>query len=216
MAYEPKITLLWGTPEPAKQVYIAARLAMVDKVDPATIDPVKAARLVQTLYKAGHHAALEHACASLLVRDVSRAFMSQITRHRHLSFTCTSQHYQDYQDFPLVHEGYDLVKATCVQSVQMYEDAIIGGMPKWEARQMLPNAMGVNMVITANATAWAHVLRMRQCMRNVPEMHIFAHQAKWVLKDWFSALFELVKEPCNDGYLNGCREPQPCNTKDYQ
>lgn len=216
MAYEPKITLLWGTPEPAKQIYIAARLAMVSGVDPAAINPTKANNLVQTLYKAGHHAALEHACASLLVRDVSRAFMSQITRHRHLSFTCTSQHYQDYQDFPIIlGEENQKMRDLCNNIVWEYQHIQeTDGIPKYEARQILPNAMGVNMVITANATAWAHVLRMRQCLRNVPEMHIFAHQAKWVLKDWFPALFELVCEPCNDGYLNGCRESQPCNAKD--
>src|SRR5690606_41853392 len=46
----------------------------------------------------GHFSVLEHSSVTFLVRDVSRALLTELTRHRHLSFSVVSQRYVNYAD----------------------------------------------------------------------------------------------------------------------
>lgn len=214
MAYEPRVTRLWATPNPEFVVYIAARMAKEPDATIKHIDCDKAYQLSKTLYKAGHHAALEHVACSFLIRDVSRAFMAQITRHRHLSFTCTSQHFQNYQDYPTVCED-PAISRLSRRIVMEYQELLADGKDKAEARMVLPNSMGVNMVVTGNATAWAHVMRLRLCRVNTQEMQAVAKVLHSGLVAWYPALFTEVHEPCADTYLKECREPHPCHMTRY-
>ena len=118
-----------------------------------------------------------------------------------MSCVCSSQHYQDYRDYPFVcrHECDGAVKS----ALQNYVGIMDGGTPNYEARMALPEAMCVTMSLTANAEAWANVIRRRLCLRNVPEMVIWAVRMLEVLTDWFPELFLHVGANCLE---RGCRE----------
>ena len=54
--------------------------------------------LRRTLFEQGHWSIAEHASATLYFEGVSRAFLAEITRHRHLSFSVLSQRFVNEDD----------------------------------------------------------------------------------------------------------------------
>lgn len=158
------------------------------------------AALLKYLYKAGHHNVFRFAHMTVRVQDVSRAFMAQITTHKHLAHLSSSQHYQNYSKYPRIsYMDDERLQHHFESTMRLYEKLVAEGMPPEEARECLPNSMGVNMFLTANATHWAHILRERLCNRNVKEMRIFAATMHEVLKAWFPDLFNHVGPQCIEG-----------------
>ena len=197
--YNPEIKVLSCTTDPEALVMLAASQAIMK-------DPAKSMAnqdgVIRFCYKAGHGSVLEHAVLSMRVTNVSRNFMAQIRTHRLASFTCSSQHYQDYTDYPHVCPEINdpELMSEFMRSVsdgnKLYERLVAAGVPVYEARYaMLPTAT-VNMIITANAREWARILNLRLCERNVPEMRAFARKANEVLRKWFPSLFNHVGPDC--------------------
>ncbi len=194
------ISVLTQTPNPAEICAMAISQTMVAE---PTGNNIKA---IEFCYKAKHRSVFEHVHLGVRITGASRALMAQLTRHRHVAFTCSSQHYQEYSDYPIVDCGYSgkdddrLVYKACKQSVEAYNSLLAYGLPKEEARMVLPEAMGVNLIMTANARTWAHIMNLRTCERNVPEMHDFALSMYTdVLYPWFPELFKHVGPDCVEG-----------------
>lgn len=110
-----------------------------------------------------HTSVLEHASASFYITGVSRAFLAEITRHRHLSFSVQSQRFVDESDANIVvppairdhvgrvmydiHEGHGEVYGTATEALEdaalsasgTYDalvDALTGaGLPRKQARE---------------------------------------------------------------------------------
>ena len=59
----------------------------------------KLAKFTEMLVDKGHESVLEHICVSIYLKDVSRSFLAQITRHRLVSYSVKSQHYVKHSDF---------------------------------------------------------------------------------------------------------------------
>lgn len=207
--YNPTIDFIRQstTKSPARTVIGAAKLTQTGKFEMQDLS--KPFTLVQSLYKSGHHTPLEFATCTLYLTGVSRAFLAQIRTHRHLSFMSTSQHYQDYSNYPIVCDN-DTVRIISEDSFAVYNTLIHSGTPRHEARMCLPNSAGVNLLISGNARAWADMLRLRLCKRNVPEMVKVAQLIRYKLLAWFPTLFKHVHANCEDLYMNGCREMKPC------
>ena len=204
MYYNPQIEVLSSTQDPAKLVYSVARDSMVNRYsmkEGAESVISSAGKLVQYLYRADHGEPLRFPVLSCRVTGVSRAFMSQIRTWKHMSCVCSSQHYQDYRLYP------SFSRPECAEPIsaamQNYTGLIDRGLPVYEARMVLPEAMAVTINLSANAQAWAYVIRRRLCLRNVPEMVIWAARMRKVLMDWFPELFNWVNAGCNEF---GCRE----------
>lgn len=173
------------------------------------------------LITAEHTSILEHASMSLLASGISRSLLAQVTRQRHFSFTSASQHYQDYRDYPMSlrpdWEAYSIQSANghkeywrakkYAEALQASLDAYIrlielGEKPE-EARQVLPNACTVNLVITANPRALLEFLTVRLCKRNTLEMQIFAEKLKAVCEDWLPEIFKHAVPYCkSNGHCN--------------
>lgn len=131
----------------------------------------------------GHYSVLEHASATFLVRDVSRALLTELTRHRHLSFSVVSQRYVNYADttpvIPPAVTGVDsgtmatnmrmAIEGAYRFSVGQYEELVrklmSQGLKRKQAREaarcVLPNAAPVDMIVTGNMRAWRDVLGKR-------------------------------------------------------
>lgn len=169
-------------------------------------------KLIKFLYTADHRSPLEHVSLSMHVRGVSRAFMAQITRHRLASYTCSSQHYQDYSEYPvapLYCEPYPKEMRQVIEdAMQTYSNVVADGMPKDCARMVLPEAVTVNMIITANAREWAEIMHQRLCKRNTSETLLVAQHMKRLLESWFPELFEFVGPEC---FEDRCKQgPMSC------
>lgn len=138
----------------------------------------------------GHYSVLEHSSVSFLVRDVSRALLTELTRHRHLSFSVVSQRYVDYaRTAPVIPPGL----AHIPEAVRLLEDAYAYALADYEtlvtaltnngakrkaareaARAVLPNAAPVDMVVSGNLRAWRDVLGKRHSVHADAEIQEFA------------------------------------------
>ena len=197
---EPTVTILWATPNPAEVVCMAASQTVKQHPDFNGSIP----SLIGFLYNAEHRSVLEHAVASIRLEGVSRAFMAQITRHRLASYTCSSQHYQNYSKYPVIESEYtERMEMAIDDAMAAYDEAIKNGIPKDVARMVLPEGMTVNMIMTANAREWAEILHQRLCDRNTIETHKVCKEIRLVLYDWFPELFQHVGPQC---YEERCKQ----------
>lgn len=141
------------------------------------------------IIRQGHFSVLEHSSATFLVQGVSRALLTELTRHRHLSFSVVSQRYVDYADtepvippavvgtdaeIPL-RMAYGDATVLYAETVQMLTDAGLSRKAAREAaRAVLPNAAPVDMVVTGNFRAWRDVLAKRWHVAADAEIREFA------------------------------------------
>ncbi|WP_327294426.1 FAD-dependent thymidylate synthase [Streptomyces sp. NBC_01197] len=163
-----------------------------------------------------HFSVLEHASVTFLVRDVSRALLTELTRHRHLSFSVVSQRYVDYSktepvippaikntDFPegLVYEVYEVAVATYEHLVQnLTERGFTRKQAREAARSVLPNAAPVDMVVTGNLRAWRDTLQKRHSVHADAELQKFAHKVLMHLKEIAPNSFsDIPDEPYGSG-----------------
>lgn len=138
----------------------------------------------------GHFSVLEHASVTFLVRGVSRALLTELTRHRHLSFSVVSQRYVDYSKtepvIPPALEGDGVSKSYLEdayrEAIGTYEVLVSRLMEKGlrrkqareAARAVLPNAAPVDMVVTGNLRAFRDVLHKRHSVHADAELQEFS------------------------------------------
>lgn len=132
--------------------------------------------LNRTLRKQGHWSISEHATATLYFTGVSRAFLTELTRHRHLSFSVESQRFINANDANIVmppavreldKEDQDWFLLLAEESIEDYKaiQTALNHLPKKQrneaARALLPNAVETRMVVTGNLRAWNEVIQRR-------------------------------------------------------
>lgn len=132
--------------------------------------------LQRTLSGQGHWSIAEHATATLYFTGVSRAFLAELTRHRHLSFSVESQRFINANDANIVlppavreldKEDQDWFLLLAEESIEDYKaiQADLDHLPKKQrneaARGLLPNCVETRMVVTGNLRAWHEVIQRR-------------------------------------------------------
>jgi thymidylate synthase (FAD) len=130
----------------------------------------------------GHESVLEHASATFYI-EASRSVLTELERHRHLSFSVLSQRYVDPLPFgveipPAVQElESEVDRAVAMGNLEFAQNAtkqayktlyglfVAEGMPRKKAREaaraVLPNMTTSPMVVTANHRAWRYVIKAR-------------------------------------------------------
>ena len=205
------VEVLEVSPNPAAKVGIALSITM--KSDPNHIPKAVSKELCDKLIKAVHHSVFEHVQFTFLIQNVSRSFLAQITRQRTAKPTSGSQHYQDYRNYNMmVHPeyldeiaDYDIMNnATQSNIMSIYTSMIDDGIPKEEARQVLPNACAVNYLWTIDARNLMYFLNLRLCNRNVYEMRLFSSKVLLLAKEHFPELFNNVGPQCEQ--IGGCQQ----------
>jgi thymidylate synthase (FAD) len=198
------ITVLRSTPDPSHLVSLACNITQ--KQDPFE-DLLKGLKSkVKTCALANHSSVFEHAGITILITNVSRSFMAQLTRHRHASYTCSSQHYQDYRDYPMVvHPDINFQLQTILEAelgvyIGLIDDEHV---PPQEARQVLPNATACTILMTVNARSLINLLNLRMCKRNTDEMHMFAFKLYENCITWWPDLFKYIGPDC---MMTNCRQ----------
>ncbi|HFK1494789.1 FAD-dependent thymidylate synthase [Bacillus cereus] len=123
-------------------------------------------RLIRHIVGSGHTSTLEHLTYTFAVEGVSRALLTQLTRHRvGFSYSVQSQRYVRMGSDDKI-GGFDYVvpetvKAKGEQVVKVYNAMMYKlqsdydllrtlGIPAEDARSVLPNAATTNLVLTAN------------------------------------------------------------------
>lgn len=198
------INVLWQSPVPAAAIQLACDLTQDASVKPAEVELDKYLcdqNLSKNVLKLGHTSVFEHAVISFLISGISRSFLAQITRHRVASYTSGSQHYQDYRDYDAIGHN-DVVNLdpfirAMETAYECYAELIDdhGVLPE-EARQVLPNAAAVNLMVTLNARSLINLINLRICKRNVKETQLFTARLLNLARAWFPQLFNHVHADC--------------------
>lgn len=198
------VTLLQHTPMPDRLCGMAAALCT------NTDDTEKA---LAHAMESGHESIAEHATFTFLIEGVSRALLAQLTRHRIASFSVQSQRYVDMTGFDCVipesiAKSEALTReynAMMAHSHEMYRIMRDAGVPKEDARMVLPNACNTKLMMTMNARELRHFFSLRTCNR-----------AQWEIRQLADAMLERCKRVAPMLFADAgcaCMAGKPCKEK---
>jgi len=177
------------------------------RADDHTELEAKTVALLRKTLKRGHFGICEHPAITFCIEGVSRVVMSQITRHRHLSFDVQSMRYVDFSDVefiePLALAGLsdfsresgevdiddretlrEEYESRVKQAVNYYEHMVGNGVPKEAARYVLPLGTPVNITVSGNLRSFLHLLTLRDKPDVQPETRQLAQALSTELIDW--------------------------------
>jgi thymidylate synthase (FAD) len=174
----------------------------------------KTRNFIEKQLSRGHYGPFEHPQITFAVESISRVTMAQITRHRHLTFDVQSQRYVDFSDTEAVvpkslQDGEQNVTKSGEDSsnadtemwqgvyqertsdlFDLYEQMVDGGVPKEDARYVLPLATPVNMTVSGNARTFLHLLNLRKKADAQSEIRELSELLLDELFSWMPFTFE--------------------------
>jgi thymidylate synthase (FAD) len=184
----PEVTLISITPNAEKVIEDAGRTAYLSFHRKGKNS---AKKFIQMLIRCGHTSVLEHASATFRIRGGSRSFTHQLVRHRLASFCQQSQRYVSEKEFKFIipkkikdnPQAKEIFISTILACQEGYATLLEMGIPKEDARYLLPNAIESEIVITANMREWRHILSLR-C----------APSAQWEIRKICLEILKLLKK----------------------
>ena len=197
------------------KAYCAARVCYSDKgftdiwmdtpmkgMDEEDVDNDNALLLLKGLVEKGHGSVLEHCCFTFAIDGISRACSHQLVRHRIASYSQQSQRYvrgdkfgyvipeKIAKDEELLGEYERYMRDTMDFYKYMVENK---GVPKEDARYILPNATTTNIVVTMNARELLHFISLRSSKRAQWEIRELAQEMLRQLKEVAPVIFGSVE-----------------------
>lgn len=156
-------------------------------------DPNQSSNLVKSCTVADHLTINGHAMATFRITKVSRALMAQITRHRTACFSIRSQRYVEEEGFPFVtprsikdnfamHVLYQKAMRDIENAYNILRD---NGIPKEDARMVLPNSCHTTINMSMSFEGWLHYLRRRMDKK-----------AQWEIRDLAILQYKLLNKEC--------------------
>lgn len=199
------VSLIQATNDPIKTIANIASICY----DSNPVDPLK---LVKHLYKNGHHSVFEHIYFTFKIEGISRACSHQLVRHRMCSFTQRSQRYCNENDFDVVtptsvtfdtHEEVPYAYHHTVYNISdAYEYLVNKGVPKEDARYILPNACSTDLYLSCNLRELIHIANERLCSK-----------AQWEIRELVKRMVELVDKELQFMLVPKCKSGRIiCNT----
>ena len=190
-----KVELLFITPDAEKLIETAGRTSYLS-FDKQGKDTEKA--FIRMLIKNGHLSVLEHAYATFRISEVSRAFTHQLVRHRLCSFTQQSQRYVDERNFSYVEpesirnnpKAHSIFTEFISEAKKIYSELQRLGIKNEDARFVLSNAVGSQIVVTANLREWRHIIDLRGSPDAQWEIRNVSIEILNILKKHAPAVFE--------------------------
>lgn len=189
---QPSVTLEAWIPEPAAIIERAGRTCYRSEHN---ICPGSAARFVRMLVERGHLSVLEHVSATLrIVSD--RGVSHELVRHRIASFAQESTRYCRYDHGIEVIEPPGLSDhnreawmSAVAKAERAYLNMLDADTAPQIARAVLPTCLRTEIVMTANAREWLHVLELRESKAAHPQMRQVASMMRAELAGWCPELF---------------------------
>lgn len=189
-----QVKVISGSIDPLWEIANAARVCT------RTQDKNKAESreaFVRARIRNGEENLLEHAYVQLDIRGISRACLQQLVRHRfHVVYSVESQRYvsQENAEFiiPPSIKGTEMessYRAACSVMMNNYESLIEKGVPKEDARYLLPESVGTHLVITYNFRGLRHLIRMRGVKKAQWEIRELAQKVKEAVAEKYGTDF---------------------------
>lgn len=147
------------------------------------------AAFIRARLRDGHESIIEHASATFEISGISRACSHQLVRHRLASYSQESQRYVDMsapemvtpdavRDNPQAQAAWDELAAHVKDAYAALREA---GVPKEDARFVLPNAAATRIIVTMNFRELLHFFRLR-----------ITPEAQWEIRRAAVAMLELL------------------------
>lgn len=185
------------------------------------IDLETAKRVIKQVTAYGHASVIEHASFTFSIEGVSRAMTHELVRHRIASYTQQSQRYVAYDTsdsyvYPKsIKDSQDakrIFDETLDKISETYQKLLKMGIPKEDARFVLPNAAKTNIMVTMNARELRHFFNLRCCARAQWEIRDVAVEMLRQAKKAAPSLFENSGPSCIElGFCpEGKMKPKDC------
>lgn len=176
---------------------------------------VNSSKALEAAMASGHESVLEHASFTFRISDISRVTLAQLTRHRIASFSVQSQRYVAPEESHYVvpetvteTEGAEPIFDQAVHTAYMcYQKLLEMGIPKEDARYVLPEGTTTELLLTMNVRELRHFFSLRCC-----------NKAQWEIRELAWEMLERCQDVCPElfkdagpGCLRGsCPEAKPC------
>lgn len=134
----------------------------------------------------GHESPIEHVSFTFGIEGVSRVLTHQLVRHRLASYSQKSQRYVDEDAFEFI-TPHSISKDSIasglfdaqMKTIQEAYNALVAlGIPKEDARYVLPNACETKIIVTMNARTLHNFFKQRLCNRAQWEIREMASKMK--------------------------------------
>jgi thymidylate synthase (FAD) len=149
--------------------------------------------------KQGHTSILEHVSFTFEIKEISRACLAQLTRHRIASYSVQSQRYVEQQSLILDgimpetvfmnNEARAIFEKSMYGTDIAYNFLIKLGIPKEDARMVLPLATTTDLIMTMNLRSLQNFFTLR-C----------AKSAQWEIRELAEIMKEIVMEYCPSAF----------------
>ncbi len=145
-------------------------------------------RFVRMLLTRGHESVIEH-CSATVLLTTNRGVTHELVRHRLASYTQESTRFCNYasgkfgSEIAVTERAFDIEHRLSVRAqpediwdgaVRACEKAYLQlreyGVPPELARDVLPNVLKADIVVTANFREWRHIFRLRCAPAAHPDM----------------------------------------------
>ncbi len=163
------------------------------------ISPGSAVKFAQMLKRSGHGSVIEHASASVLF-VTNRGVTHELVRHRLASYSQESTRYVRYggdMEFikPVWWEDWsDAEKSAWKRAMQTcemeYAALLEAGSRAEQAREVLPNSLKTEIVMTANLREWMHVFHLRCGKASHPQIRALMRDCRDGFRQAVPVLFD--------------------------
>ena len=193
------IELITHTPNPEEVVTKAAKLCYTSKSF-SDISTDNSEDFIDKLMSMGHESPFEHVSFTFGIEGISRACSHQLVRHRIASYSQKSQRYVDESGVQFVlPESIEANKSALriYSNVMSYIASVYTeltenfGIPKEDARFVLPNACETKIIVTMNARSLYNFFRHRCCNR-----------AQWEIKAVANEMLRLCRKAAPEIFKN--------------
>ncbi len=215
------VLLVASTPEPDRTVAAAARLCYSNASAGDLVEEMKGediSRFIGHLRGSGHLSPFEHAVFTFAVDGISRVCTHQLVRHRLASYSQQSQRYVEMTQPEAVIPpsissdpvAKEIFTRTIRESHGAYKALVEAGIPREDARYVLPHGWMTKIVVTMNARELHHFFSMRLCRRAQWEIRVLAREMLSLVREKAPSLFSLAGPDC---VARGrCFESRPCGS----
>ena len=148
----------------------------------SSMDEDKCVERALNCIKRGHHSPFEHANVTLKC-TVDRGVSHALVRHRHCAFQQSSTIYQKFQEIECIgcHDVCEDKLSVYRQAEIQYMKLLNDGYPPSSARDVLPNALATNLIITTNIRQWMYMIQRRCGPGDSDNMHEWCK----MIRAWF-------------------------------
>ena len=190
-----KVELIAYTPNPENVIARAARLCYASEGGDDN-------KFLRKLREIGHESPFEHVSFTFQIEGISRACSHQLVRHRIASYSHRSQRYInegcfDYITPKSISGDAELKYIEALDKIaETYDELIELGVPKEDARFILPNACETKIIVTMDARSLFNFFRLRCCNRAQWEIREVANEMLRQCKEVAPTIFEKCGPAC--------------------